>query len=415
MRLTSLRALWIVTIAVAAAAAAPSAPAQEFTVLHEFINPADPNGGFVRDTAGTLYSTTMLGCGPAGENPNGFGSVFKADANGRVSNLHCFNGSDGSTPQGPLTIDGAGNVYGTTLFGGVSTTTWGGTVFKLDSLGKAKVLVDFGGENGNLPNPGLVLHAGKLYGTTYSGGNLQCGSVSAYGGSGCGTVFELETTGQLTELYQFQGEADGQSPNGGLVRDSGGNLYGTTSYGGAAGYGTVFKLDPTGAKTILHSFAGSDGAYPAGQLLMDSAGDLYGDAVQGGSGDVGTVFKIDSIGNFTVLYNFVGGSNGAYPGGLYGEPGGLTSDSAGNLYGTTHNGGDESCNNGYGCGTVFELDAAGNETVLHSFTGPDGLYPNGSLLLYAGSLYGTTQLGGDDKIECSENTEGCGVMYKLTP
>jgi uncharacterized repeat protein (TIGR03803 family) len=203
-------------------------------------------------------------------------------------------------------------------------------------------------------------------------------------------------------LYSFKGGTDGANPFGGLLRDSGGNLYGTTIYGGTGGCndgfgdlgcGTVFKLDTSGNETVLHSFTGTpDGEYPYAGLVRDSSGNLYGTTESGGVGSCtgfgagcGTAFKLDTSGNETVLHSFTGTPDGEYP------AAGLVRDSSGNLYGTTIQGGS---NPGpYTSGTVFKIDAGGNETVLHSFTGhpSDGASPFAELMLDSvGNLYGTT-------------------------
>ena len=192
-------------------------------------------------------------------------------------------------------------------------------------------------------------------------------------------------------VYTFTGP-DGASPVAGLVLDTNGNLYGTTGNGGASNYGTVFKLDKTGKETVLYSFTGTpDGARPLG-LVRDAQGNLYG--TTGGGGDsackvgygfgCGTVFKLDTAGNESVLFRFHSASlNGVFPNA------GLALDAQGNLYGTTYRGGDGHTAGG----TVFKVDATtGNETVLHSFGSPgDGLYPQAGLVWGAqGNLYGTT-------------------------
>ncbi|HEV2379549.1 MAG TPA: choice-of-anchor tandem repeat GloVer-containing protein [Terriglobia bacterium] len=192
-------------------------------------------------------------------------------------------------------------------------------------------------------------------------------------------------------LYSFSG-GSGSQPVAGLVRDAGGNLYGTTSSGGLR-WGTVFKLNKSGKETLLYRFAGGvDGANPFGALLLDSAGTLYGTTAAGGLG-YGTVFKVDQSGHETVLFSFTGGMDGASP------YDGLVRDEAGNLYGTTLYGGSGTgCYplSTIGCGTVFELDVAGREAVLYSFSGgSDGGLPYAGLIRDgAGSLYGTTQPGG---------------------
>jgi uncharacterized repeat protein (TIGR03803 family) len=196
-------------------------------------------------------------------------------------------------------------------------------------------------------------------------------------------------------LYQFTGGTDGANPTQGLIRDTAGNLYGTTYYGGTAGLGTIFKIDTAGNETMLHSFAGTDGAYPNGPLIIDATGNLYGVTYQGGSSLVGTLFELDTNNNLTVLYNFVGGTEGAYP------SGNLIRDGLGNFYGTTLEGG------GSKDGTVYKVNSTGTETVLHAFLGtPDGATPTG-LLYYKGALYGTTSAGGDPTCQC-------GTVYELS-
>jgi uncharacterized repeat protein (TIGR03803 family) len=189
-----------------------------------------------------------------------------------------------------------------------------------------------------------------------------------------------------------------------LVRDKAGNLYGTTLQGsplnciGTGGCGVVFKLDTTGTETVLHTFVGPDGTYPIGDLVRDKAGNLYGTTYAGGTYGEGTVFKLDTTGTETVLYSFTGLADGAVP------RAGLVRDKAGNLYGTTVEGGNLSCS----CGVVFKLDPAGGETLLHTFTGgaDGGILYGGLVRDKAGNLYGTTANGG---------ASGAGTVFKLTP
>jgi uncharacterized repeat protein (TIGR03803 family) len=220
-----------------------------------------------------------------------------------------------------------------------------------------------------------------------SKGNMY-GTASGGGTANAGLVFKLDPSGNETVLYIFTGGADGDEPTGALLRDSAGNLYGMTVQGGAANSGTVFKLDPSGNETVLYSFTGGvDGGLPLGGLTRDSAGNLYGAAQAGGTSaaGAGVVFKLDTSGNETALYSFTGGDDGAFPGWV--TP---VRDSAGNLYGTTTSGGTA------GQGVVFKVDPSGNETVLHSFTGgSDGGDPLAGLTVGpGGKLYGTTFFGG---------------------
>ncbi len=189
-------------------------------------------------------------------------------------------------------------------------------------------------------------------------------------------------------VHAFTGGSDGGSPLSGFTIDGQGNLYGTGSSGGTAGYGVVFELDKNGVETVLHDFiGGSDGANPEGRLVRDAAGRLYGTTIAGGASNVGTVFEVTRHGKETVLYSFAGGTDGANP------IAGLTRDKAGNLYGTTTAGGEN------GNGTVFELSKKGGvwtEQVLYSFgTDGDGAIPVAGVTLHQGKLYGTTSAGGN--------------------
>lgn len=370
-----------------------SAQAQTFTVLYTFTSTTDgeqPDASLLQDAAGNLYGTTQYG----GTN-GGFGTVFKLDTTGKESVLLSFAGSpDAEDPYSGLTRDKAGNLYGTTLYGG--TQGGFGTVFKLHPNGMEIILHSFAGTpDGDDPRSILVRDAdGNLYGTTQYGGTM----------GGFGTIFKLDTKGKLTLLHSFAGTPDGEDPYAGLLRDKAGNLYGSTQYGGTGGgYGTVFKLNAKGKLTLLHSFTGTpDGVNPLAGLLRDAAGSLYGTTQYGGTGGgFGTVFKLNAKGKLTLLHSFTGMPDGQNP---YSR---LIRDTAGNLYGTTFYGGTS------GYGTVFKLDTAGKLTILHSFNdSPDGAHPIAGLILdKAGNLYGTTSDGGD--LSCGFS--GCGTVFKLTP
>jgi uncharacterized repeat protein (TIGR03803 family) len=288
-----------------------------------------------------------------------------------------FKGTDGSAPTAALVQDALGNLYGTTSAGGYGL----GVVFRLDMARHETVLHAFKGPDGATPYGALVLDsAGIVYGTTSAGGDF-----------GLGTVFRIDPQGVETVLYSFTGSPDGASPYAGLVMDNTGNLYGTTENGGAFGFGTIFKVDTGGIETVLHSFAGNptDGADPKARLMLDQNGNLYGTTFSGGSANSGTVFKIDTTGAETILYNFTGGSDGENP------FGGVTIDANGLLYGTTQNSTDSTFKP-YGCckGTVYVLNST-NQTTLYTFTGgSDGGGPSSDLVLYNGMLYGTTLIGG---------------------
>ena len=393
-----------------------SAAAQDFKykVLHKFKLGIDASGvaaGVVMDAEGNLYGTT------SGGGHNGTGDVYMLSPKGKQTVLHSFkDGTDGYYPLG-LLRDAAGNLYGTTYGGG---TDGYGTIFRLGTNRKETLLYSFTGKaDGAYPQGQLIEDAqGNLYGTTAIAcllWNLDCIFGGYSGGARGGTVFELSNTGLFQVLYTFTGGADGDSPFG-VIRDASGNLYGTTSYGGAYGYGTVFKLSASGQETVLYSFTGgTDGANPFAPLVMDSGGNLYGTTFTGGittgachfldQTSCGTVFKLSKGGAESVLYAFTGEADGSLPS----AP--LIEDSEGNLYGTTVFGGK------YGLGAVFKVAAAGGESVLYSFQGaPDGAMPVAGLTQdAAGNLYGTT-LSGGFLYQCGGgDAGGCGVAFKLTP
>ena len=311
-----------------------------------------------------------------------------------------------------MTFDSAGNAYGTTVIGGVFGC---GTVFQLTPIGGGRwqqsVLYSFGCfDDGKNPYGGVTLDAaGNLYGTTVAGGT---GGVCS--GDGCGVVFELTKSGGLWSenvLYSFTDGVDGSGPGGGVVFDREGNLYGTTPDGGAYAAGTIYQLSLNGGgwqEKIIHDFTGgNDGAVGSlGLLLIDSTGSIYGVTELGGAYGAGTVFKLFSSGdtwNLITLYAFRGQPDAAFP------YGGLIADANGNLYGTTYFGGAS------GAGTVFKVAPGPNikgwkDTVLYSFQGgTDGGSPTSTLVFdAAGNLYGTTSAGGDPGCDC-------GVAFKLSP
>jgi uncharacterized repeat protein (TIGR03803 family) len=315
-------------------------------------------------------------------------------------------GADGSGPTG-LIGDPEGDLYGTTYGGGIISLPCCpegcGVVFRLDKTGETVLYRFTGGTDGTAPGSLIRDPAGNLYGITYWGGAF---SGELYNDNS-GTVFKVDTTGKKTVLHNFGGTpGDGTAPTG-LIRDAAGNLYGVTEFGGT-GWGVVFKLDRTGVETVLHAFAGypTDGGDPVG-LLRDSAGNFYGVTAVGGtpSGNAGVVYKLDPTGHETILYGFTGGSDGGSPSGS------LVLDPAGNLYGATIFGGAAPEGETSGYGVVFKLDATGHETVLYTFSGgADGGQPMAGLIGdSAGNLYGTTSRGGTT----STCTNGCGIIFRL--
>src|SRR3989442_398809 len=237
------------------------------------------------------------------------------------------------SPVAPLIQGVDGNFYGTTSQGGAAGT---GTVFQVTLAGAFTVLYTFtGGTDGDYPYAGVIQGAdGNFYGTTYQGG-----------ASGAGTVFRLTPAGAITVLYAFTGGADGAYPYGGVILGTDGNLYGTASQGGAANAGIVFQLTPDGRLTALHASAGgaTDGTYPLGGLIQGSDGNFYGTTLSGGGADGGTVFQVTPAGTTSILYAFTGANDGAYP------YAGVIQASDGNFYGTSQSGG------AFGAGTAFRL------------------------------------------------------------
>jgi uncharacterized repeat protein (TIGR03803 family) len=325
------------------------------TTLYAFMGGTDggnPYSGVVPDAAGNLYGTEFWG------GRYGGGTLFKVDAAGNETVLHTFGAKSpsGTGPIGGVIRDGAGNLYGTTYYGGDLSCGGGfgcGTVFMLSKAGEEKVLYSFaGGSDGTNPEANLILDsAGNLYGTTDYGGATSCLYDGVF--PGCGTVFKVDRAGKETVLCRFQGGTDGAIPFAGLVRDTAGSLYGTTYQGGGEGgsicggygCGIVFKIDTTGTETVLHRFGGypTDGAVPFAGLVIDPGGNLYGTTQSGGASNLGTVFELDTTGTQTVLYSFTGADDGEQPDAR------LLRDAAGNLYGTTYYGG------AYGFGVVFRL------------------------------------------------------------
>jgi len=302
------------------------------TVLYSFSGGEDGAlPGLIQYYKGNLYGVAEQG--GMGGCVGGCGTVFKIDTSGNETVLYSFTGgADGAWPTGTPAIDAAGNLYGTTLFGGDSKCGCG-VVFKLDPHGVETVLFAFKVKSG--AESGLVRDsAGNLYGNTDGGG--------AYG---VGSVFKVDAKGVWSDLYSFTGGADGKYPRGGLALDSMGNVYGTTGAGGTSPYGVVFKIDPEGVETVLYDFSGgADGAYPAGSVLLSPAGTLYGTTLQGGTAGYGVVFQVTMSGTETVLYSFSGGADGAYP------LGALATDAKGDLFSTTSGGG------AGGDGVVFKLE-----------------------------------------------------------
>jgi uncharacterized repeat protein (TIGR03803 family) len=359
-------------------------------VVYAFPGPAGGQypraSGVILGSDGRLYGATNYG------GRSGHGVVYKLNADGSDEDLiytfELLTGDGYGQPDQGVIRDADGNLYGATFIGQADVGYGFGVVYKVDPAGHATVLHNFsGGSDGAYPNNVIRDSAGNLYGTASGGG-----------ASNAGVVFKIDTSGTETVLYSFTGGADGSFPLGGLIRDSAGNLYGTTNGGGGSNAGVVFKLDISGHATVLYGFtAGADGGFPQGGVIRDSAGNLYGATAGGGTAGAGVVFKIDTSGHETPLYGFTGGADGANP--LWVN---LARDSDGNLYGTTAGGGTA------GAGVVFKVDASGHETVLHSFTGGDdgGTPFAGVIFGPGGRLYGTTAFGGKTN---------AGVVFEIEP
>jgi len=373
------------------AATAIASPAQTLTTLHSFqsTDGAYPDAGLVQGTDGSFYGTTLQGGTFGGVNNSG--TVFKITPSGTLTTLYgfCFqpNCADGNYPLAGLVQAADGSFYGTTSVGTYSQ----GTVFKVTPSGTLTTLYSFCSQpnciDGVDPIAGLVQATdGNFYGTASGGG----------ANNGGGTIFKITPAGTLTTLYSFCAQpncTDGSGPDGALVQGTDGNLYGTTQSGGAYDYGTVFKITPSGMLTMLHSFCSqsncNDGANPEAGLVQAIDGNFYGTATFGGTYGDGTVFKITPSGTLTTLYNFdlFDTSNGARP------TAGLVQATDGNFYGTTQQGG------GSDSGTVFKITPSGTLTTLYSFCSQgncdDGTFPFAGLVQATdGSFYGTTHSGG---------------------
>ncbi len=440
-------------VAIAIVLASPASAEWNEKVLHSFQGGANagsvPVGGVVFDKQGNLYGVTSDGGGVYQLKP-------PAQKGGAWSEsvLYVFQGNskgDGATPEGGLVIDSAGNLYGTTAYGGtgncvlLGNSVGCGTVYELSPPAQKggawteTILYSFPtAKQGYFPWGDLVFDgAGNLYGATAFGGSKGTTCDKFYGGQ-CGVVFELsppKTKGgswAQKVLHNFAGVAqgkqygDGANPNGGLVLDSKGNLYGTTVFGGnesggcaPAGCGTVFEFTPPIQKggawieTVLHRFMGSpDGGGPAAGVAFDAKGRLYCTTVGGGGGNFpsGTVvqFVPHSNGTWTehVLHSFQDNGDGSQPRSR------LIFDSLGTLYGTATGGGTDFA------GTLFRLkrNPTGGWmfTVLYTFTGVnngDGAYPSGGILINASNIFGTTEVGGMGQ-ECQG---GCGTVFEVSP
>ncbi len=460
---------WSIFYALIFAVAPPAFAQWNEQVLYSFQGLPDgatPVGGMVFDKQGNLYGATSEGGSSACAGAGQCGTVFQLAPPAKQGDpwtetvLYVFKGrtyGDGGTPAGGLIIDASGNLYGTTAYNGTGTCTLlgsvvgCGTVYELSPPAQPSgawtesVLYSFKDlTDGYFPQGDLVFDsAGNLYGATQFGGGkgTNCNSLYGY----CGTVFELSPPNSegdsWTEnvLHSFAGATeasatgDGAAPNGGLVLDSEGNIYGTTYYGGSViglcdggvggtGCGTVFELTPPSGmggewgETTLYRFRSNpDGGNPDGGVVLDEMGNLYGTTVGGGDNGNGTIFELEHPPEGSkpwtekLLYRFTGENDGAQP------RAGVTLGPKGQIYGTA------SSKGAFRSGDVFTMisDSAIWENVwaaavLYSFTGhSNGFYPDAKLVFdRSGSLYSTTLYGGAGQ-NCG--TDGCGTIFRATP
>jgi uncharacterized repeat protein (TIGR03803 family) len=428
-------------------------------VLYSFQGGSDgstPAGGVVFDKAGNLYGATTEG-GAENCSPVGYcGTVYqlappaKEGEPWKETIFRVFKGkasNDGELPEGGVIADASGNIYGTTAYGGTGDCVLlgikggCGTVYEFSPPQKKggawtyAILYSFkGGNDGYLPVGDLVFDGvGNLYGSTEFGGGKGTTCDPGYY-QYCGTVFKLSPPknkgGKWTEqvLHSFAGGSDGAEPNGGLVLDSKGALYGTTYFGGneqgecnggvgGTGCGTVFRLNPSNRKGVwseqtICRFSGQDGANPAAGVAISAKGDLYGTTFAGPENGFGTVFRLKKplgkshIWPESLLHRFTDGNDGANP------RAGLIFDADGDLYGST-----AAATNRSAQGTLFRLkESTGDGSWLlsgiYTFQGsPDGAYPAANMILgNAGSLYGTTVFGGTGTCQ-----GGCGTVFQAGP
>jgi uncharacterized repeat protein (TIGR03803 family) len=297
-----------------------------------------PYAGLVQGANGNFFGVGSSGGNTSNPNfPGGMGTVFEVTPTGTLTVLHTFSFTDGAIPTGGLMLASDGNFYGTTDQGGVGGL---GTIFRLTPTGTLTTLWNFDyGQYGAFPNSALVqTKAGDFYGTAFGGF------------SGAGVAYKLTANGHFKVVHQFNGTSDGGSPYAGLLVGSDGNLYGATETGGKyVGYGTIFKMTPTGHLKVLHNFDVTDGDVPNGTLMQGTDGNFYGTTAYGGTSPYwGTVFKLTPTGKLTTLHSF-DLTDGAF---VYA---GLIQAPNGTLYGDTFGGGSSTACGAYGCGTIFSL------------------------------------------------------------
>jgi uncharacterized repeat protein (TIGR03803 family) len=376
--------------------AAQPAQAQTYTVLHDFTGGAD--GAYphqmIQGSDGNFYGTATYG------GAHGLGDIFEVTPSGAFNVVYSFiGGAGGCQPEGPVFRDSNGDIYGTTHECGDPKCRCG-IFFKLDTNNVLTVLHTFTRDTeteGEFPSNDIVSVNGELYGTTESGGS-----------SGWGVLYKITKTGHLTVLHDFV-LGDYLSTQSDLTRDAAGNIYGETYY-------SIFKLDTAANYSVIYNFTDgvNDGADPAGRLILGSSGTITSASqYTPAPNPCGLVFRIEADGTLKVLHHFLSGEGGCGPAtGLI--------DLGGTLYGTTAEGGENVCVTAYApssCGVLYQISNTGVYTVVHSWNGTDGGYPQDELTKgNDGSVYGITQFGGTGTGSCvNNNPSGCGVIFKYTP
>jgi uncharacterized repeat protein (TIGR03803 family) len=387
----------------------PASLAQTFHVVSSFYgaNGGNPYGSLLQANDGNLYGTAYSNGANAG------GTVFKINSAGQFSTVYDFCGknncTDGYFPLTGLVQAMDGFFYGTTSLGGSTAgcnPPYGcGSLFRITAAGNLTNIYDFGsmGLFSNEPSVALVQSP-----------DLNFYGLTTFGQNGA-TAFEITPAGTLTTLYTFDGSAAG------LMQSPDGNFYVTTYYGGAHGFGAIYRMSPEGAVSTLYDFCSqkncTDGEYPGASLVWGDDGNLYGTTSEdGGVNASGTVFKISPSGQLTTLYTFCSQPSC----GDGGYPLGMVQGSDGNFYGVTYYGG---INGGFarGAGTLFKITPAGKLTTLHSFCSqtncPDGSNPYAALTQDTdGNFYGTTVYGGSNGFACAQGVVcgPCGTVFRLS-
>jgi uncharacterized repeat protein (TIGR03803 family) len=389
------------------------AQALTFDLLHTLDGSPDgsePEAALLRDASGNLFGTAAGGGLTSCDNGGGCGTVFEESASGAFSVLYTFQGgTDGDTPYGGVTEDASGNLYGTTEgTNGGATTLW-----KLTQSGQKTILWKFGFLTGAVLNSAPVFDAkGNLFGAAQYGGDVDCG----YNGNGCGVIYEYESKGKIHTLHVFKNVRDGTVPDTGIVIDEKGTLYGAAAFGGdvtcdaPTGCGVIFKLEPNGTYTVLHSFTGKKDGWGPGAISLDAAGNIYGTTGEGADTSCypplgcGVIYKIDTKGKFSVLFTFTASQVCCAPGAW--AP---IVDSKGDLYDSF------AVNGAHGVGYVFKLDTKGNLTDLFDYPAcgesPDGAFANQLIRDTNGNFYSTMNTGGGNSM-CGA---GFGTVFELTP